>query len=346
MNSEVPGVCVNTGQRKKISYVIPCYCSALTVKGVVLEIINKMDTLAYDYEIILVNDSSPDHTFEVITELYREYRRVTVIDLAKNFGQHAAVMAGLFYVSGDIIICLDDDGQTPADEVDRLLDQIEKGYDVVYASYENKQHSLFRRFGSWVNSKMAESMLGKPEKLYISSYFAARRFVVEEIKKYENPYPYLPGLVLRTSKNICSVPVEHRKRELGHSGYSLKKLVSLWINGFTSFSVKPLRVAMVSGFITAVAGFAYAAVTIIRKLLQPDIVIGWSSTIAVILIIGGMILCVLGMIGEYVGRIYICMNNSPQYVIRSVLHAGTLSENEADECFHGNDTGKKEKRGV
>lgn len=341
-NDRVVDECIKTRKKKKVSYVIPCYCSSLMIKDVISEIENKMQTLAYDYEIILVNDSSPDRTFDVITELCRKNRHVTGIDLAKNFGQHAAIMAGFLYVSGDIIICLDDDGQTPANEADRLLDKIEKGYDVVYASYENKQHSLFRKFGSWLNSKMAESMIGKPEKLYISSYFAAKRFVIEEMKKYENPYPYLPGLVLRTSKNICSVPVDHRRRESGHSGYSLKKLVALWVNGFTSFSVKPLRAAAVGGVITAVAGFLYALRTIIRKLIQPDIMIGWSSTIAVILIIGGMILCVLGMIGEYVGRIYICMNNSPQYVIRNVLYFGKLKENQTDDCLSGKDAGRKE----
>ena len=305
---------------KKISFVIPCYCSSLTINSVVSEITTKMQIYEYNYEIILVNDSSLEDTFNKITELCISDKHIIGIDLAKNFGQHAAIMAGLLYVSGDIIICLDDDGQTPADEVDKLLKKIEEGYDAVYASYENKQHTLFRKFGSWLNSKMAESMLGKPRKLYISSYFAVQRFIVEEVKKYGNPYPYLPGLILRTSGKICSVPVNHRKREAGRSGYSLKKLITLWINGFTSFSVKPLRMATVGGVVTAVTGFLYAVRTIIRKLMRPDIMIGWSSTIAVILIIGGMILCVLGMIGEYVGRIYICMNNSPQYVIRKIVN--------------------------
>lgn len=304
----------------KVSFVVPCYCSEATIKNVVAEIQKKMCVLSeYTYEIILVNDFSPDETFEVIKELCDTDDRMIGIDLAKNFGQHAALMAGFQYISGDIVVCLDDDGQTPADEVEKLLYQLEDGYDVVYASYENKQHSPFRNFGSWINSKMAESMLGKPDHLYISSYFAAKRFVIEEMKNYKNPYPYVIGLVLRTSQHICNVTVSHRKREVGHSGYSFRKLFALWINGFTSFSVKPLRIATISGIFVAIAGFIYAVWTIVKKITNPYVVIGWSSTVSIILIIGGMILCVLGMIGEYVGRIYISINNSPQFVIRDLV---------------------------
>lgn len=318
-------------QRTKISYVIPCYCSMVMLEHTVTEIEKKMLGMpGYHYEIIMVNDASPDQTFKTIMKLCASHDNMIGINLAKNFGQHSAIMAGYHYVSGDIVVCLDDDGQTPADEVDKLIQKLEEGYDAVYASYASKQHSAFRRFGSWLNSKMAESMIGKPGALYISSYFAVKRFIVEEIIKYENPYPYVAGLVLRTSKNICNVPVTHRKRESGQSGYSLRKLTALWVNGFTSFSVKPLRAASFSGILTAFVGFLYAVWTVIRKLVDVHVVIGWSSTIAVILIIGGMILCVLGVIGEYVGRIYISLNNSPQYVIREVV-GGYKTVNTTDE---------------
>ena len=305
----------------KVSFVIPCYRSEKTLAGVVDEIKNKMSQLTqYDYEIVLVNDCSPDGTFAVIRELCDKNSNIIGIDHTKNFGQHAALMAGFHFVSGDIIVCLDDDGQTPADEVDKLLDLIEKGYDVVYAKYDNKQHSLFRNFGSKVNSKMTEVMLGKSKELYISSYFAAKRFIVDEMLKYQNAYPYVIGLVLRTTKNITNVEVNHRKRADGVSGYSLKKLLALWMNGFTSFSILPLRLATYCGSIVAVIGFVMAVITIILKLVDPNRVLGWSSTFSAMLILGGLILLVLGMIGEYVGRIYISINNSPQYVIRTVLN--------------------------
>jgi len=304
----------------KISFVIPCYRSENTLEAVVDEIKEKMALLRnYEYEIILVNDCSPDNTFAVIRRLCAENENIIGLDHAKNFGQHAALMAGFHYATGDTIVCLDDDGQTPADEVDKLLDKIEEGYDVVYAAYESKRHSLFRNIGSNLNRKMTEVMLGKPKELYISSYFAAKRFVVEEMVKYHNAYPYVIGLVLRTTKNICNVTVEHRDRMEGTSGYSFKKLVALWINGFTSFSVVPLRIASYGGGFVAITGFLYAVYTVVAKICDPNRVIGWSSTIAAMMILGGMILLVLGMIGEYIGRIYISLNNSPQYVIRTVI---------------------------
>lgn len=307
----------------KVSFVIPCYCSAMTIGNVVSEIQNKMKQMEkYTYEIILVNDSSPDDTYEVIRKICGENQNIIGVGLAKNFGQHAALMAGYHFVTGDIVVCLDDDGQTPANEVDKLLNKIEEGWDVVYAEYENKMHSGFRNFGSTVNKKMTESMLGKPKELYISSYFAAKRFIVDEMIKYQNSYPYVIGLILRTTKNICNVKVTHREREIGQSGYSIKKLLALWINGFTSFSVKPLRLATFSGVTVAFIGFLYAVWTIIKRFINSAAPVGWSSTIAILLMLGGMILFVLGMIGEYIGRIYICLNNSPQYVVRELINSG------------------------
>ena len=307
---------------KKVSFVIPCYRSALTIGNVVKEIQDTMKILeAYSYEIILVNDCSPDDTFDVITEICRRNQNICGVNLAKNFGQHGALMAGFHQVTGDILVCLDDDGQTPANEVGKLLEEIERGQDVVYASYEHKKHSLFRNFGSWVNEKMAQFLLGKPKELYVSSYFAARRFIVDEMLKYENAYPYVIGLVLRTTKRISNVPVQHREREIGTSGYTLGKLLALWFNGFTAFSTKPLRIATISGTVFACIGFLYTIYTIIKKFVNPAVPIGFSSMMSAILLIGGMIMIMLGLIGEYIGRMYICMNNAPQFVIRDLIPA-------------------------
>ena len=308
---------------KLVSFVIPCYHSAHTIGGVVEEIRRTMPALPeYDYEIILVNDCSPDDTFAVISALAREDGRITAVDLTRNFGQHGALMAGFHHCAGDIVVCLDDDGQTPADEVGKLLQKLEEGYDVVYASYEHKQHSVFRNFGSWLNGKMTEIMLGKPRDLSLTSYFAAQRFIIDEMLRYEHCFPYVMGLVLRSTKNICNVPVNHRLRQEGHSGYNLGKLISLWMNGFTSFSIKPLRLATYLGCFTALAGFLYALVIVVRYFTIHLAPIGWSSTTALLLIIGGIILVVLGLVGEYVGRIFMCVNASPQYVERQVVKKG------------------------
>lgn len=311
----------------KISYVIPCYRSMNTLEAVVAEIKEAMSKLnKYTYEIVLINDCSPDDTISTIRKICKENDNVIGLDMAKNFGQHAALMAGFRHVTGDIVVCLDDDGQTPANEVDKLLAKIEEGYDVVYAKYEEKKHSAFRNLGSWMNKVMTEVLLGKPKDLYVSSYFAARRYVIDEMARYNNAFPYVIGLVLRTTNRICNVTVNHREREIGTSGYSIGKLLALWINGFTAFSVKPLRIATFGGVIVALAGFVYTIYIFINKFINPEVPLGWSSTMALILIIGGLILAVLGMIGEYIGRIYICLNNSPQYVIREQIKASDVTE--------------------
>lgn len=316
---------------KMISFVIPCYRSTATLPGVIKEIQDTMEKMEkYTYEVILINDCSPDDTFETIKDLCEKNENVLGINLAKNFGQHSALMAGFHYVKGDIIVCLDDDGQTPADEVDKLLDKIEEGADVVYAKYATKHHSGFRNWGSHVNELMTRVMLGKPKELFLSSYFAARRFVVDEMLNYQGAYPYVLGLVLRTTKNIVNVEVNHRDRQAGTSGYTLKKLLGLWFNGFTAFSVKPLRVATMTGAICAFAGFAYGIYTIIKKIFiqPPDLVVGFSALMSVLVFMGGMLMLMLGLVGEYIGRMYISMNNSPQYVIREIVGEDTEKKHE------------------
>ena len=304
--------------KKLVSFVIPCYRSENTLGGVIEEINSTMkgDT-EYDYEIILVNDGSPDNTWGKIKEIAsREPDLITGINFAKNFGQHAAIMAGLNNAKGDVVVCLDDDGQTPANEVHKLLKALDDGADVAYARYGRKQHSLFRNFGTFMNEWMATVMLGKPKELYVSSYFAARRFVVDEMVKYTGSYAYVIGLVLRTTKNIVNVDVNHRKREVGESGYSLGKLFALWINGFTAFSIKPLRIATASGVIFALLGFLYGIYTIIKKFIHPLEYMGFAALMSAVIFMGGMIMIMLGMIGEYLGRVYISQNENPQFVIR------------------------------
>ena len=320
---------------KKISFVIPCYRSEHTVEHVVTEIKDTMVKLkeqkGYDYEIILINDSSPDDTMGTIRRLCEQEPMIKGIGFARNFGQHSALMAGLRQADGDYVVCLDDDGQTPANEVDKLLSKLEEGYDAVYAAYDHKQHSAFRNLGSKVNELMTRVMLNKPADLYISSYFAVKRFVVEDMIRYENSYPYVIGLVLRATKNITNVSVNHREREEGTSGYTIKKLLGLWFNGFTAFSVKPLRLATCVGGLSAAIGFVYGFYTIIKKFINPDVPVGFSSTMAAVVFFGGMIMLMLGLIGEYIGRIYISLNNSPQYVIRERLNIDVTKTNESEQ---------------
>ncbi|SDA42961.1 undecaprenyl-phosphate 4-deoxy-4-formamido-L-arabinose transferase [Butyrivibrio sp. INlla18] len=306
-------------KKKLVSFVIPCYRSEKTLEAVINEIEETMNgNIDYDYEILLVNDGSPDNTWDVIRKIAaeRDKDKIIGINFAKNFGQHAALMAGLGRSKGDYVVCLDDDGQTPANEVFKLLDALENGADAVYARYGHKQHSLFRNFGTAMNEWMASVMLGKPKELFVSSYFAVRRFVVNEMVKYESSYPYVIGLVLRTTKRIVNVDVNHRKREVGASGYTFSKLMALWINGFTAFSIKPLRIATLSGTIFAFLGFLYGIFTVIKKFVNPNVPVGFSALMSAMIFIGGMLMLMMGMVGEYLGRVYISQNRNPQYVIR------------------------------
>lgn len=310
----------------KLSFVIPCYNSEHTIGTVVDEVIDTVTNHGgYDYEIILINDSSPDNVFSVITDMAEKNSRIKGIDLARNFGQHSAIMAGFHYVTGDVVICLDDDGQTPANEMFKLIDALDEN-DLVFAKYTNKKHSAFRNFGSKVNDKMAQWLLNKPQNLKIMSYLACKRFVVDEVLLYDNPFPYISGLLLRATNKVANVEIHHRERIEGKSGYTIKKLFLLWVNGFTSFSVKPLRLATFIGSATAIIGFLYGLYIIINKIINPAAPLGYSSTMAVLLFIGGMIMLLLGMIGEYVGRVYISLNNAPQFVIRKTLNTGESTD--------------------
>ena len=310
----------------KVSFVIPCYRSADCIEDVCDSIKKVMCENDLDYEIILVNDSSPDATLKSIMRICSENSNVKGLNLAKNFGQHSALMAGFHYVSGDIIICLDDDGQIDPVESIRLIQKLDEGYDAVYASYNNKQHSFLRNIGSKLNDYMAYKLINKPKNLRVSSYFAARRFVIDKIIEYSNPYPYVIGLILRTTSKIANVPITHKKRAYGTSGYSFIKLISLWMNGSTAFSIKPLRIATFLGISTSILGFAYALYIIINRILYTDYVMGWSSLMSAILILGGLMLFTLGILGEYIGRIYIGLNNSPQYVIKDTLNINDTNE--------------------
>ena len=305
----------------KLSFVIPCYRSADSVGDVIARIIATVKADGrYDYEVICINDYSPDNTLEVLKEIAAGNPKVKVLALTRNFGQHSALMAGYNHVTGDIVVCLDDDGQNPPEEMFKLIDKLEEGYDLVSARYTKKKHNFIRRMGSKVSFAMSRYLVGMPKDLDLNSYCVFRRFVADEVVKYRNAYPFVHGLMLRITRNIANVDITHQDRQSGTSGYTLGKLLSLWMNGFTAFSEKPLRLASLLGVSCAAVGFFYSLVIIIRKILNPAIPAGYSSLMAVVLILCGMIMLLLGLLGEYIGRMYICLNNAPQYAIREKIN--------------------------
>lgn len=311
-----------------LSFVIPCYRSARTIGAVVEELTQTLKTRQdeYDHEIILVNDGSPDNTAEVIRGLCGQYPSLVFVDLSRNFGQHSAIMAGFHQVKGDIVICLDDDGQTPACECFKLIDKVAEGYDIVFAEYPKRRQSWFRNLGSRFNTFCNHFFYNQPKELTANSYYACQRFVVDSALQYPNPFPYITGLLFQSVSRYCNVPVTHRARMEGQSGYNLKKLIALWVSGVTAFSIKPLRLASYMGWVTALVGFVFALITIIRKLCNPAMQAGWASTIAVMLVLGGAIIALIGIIGEYLGRIYLSINRYPQFVVRSVTRGAAEKE--------------------
>lgn len=301
---------------EKVSIVIPCYNSEDTISYVVDEIISVINKVI-DYEIILVNDGSTIELWKIIIDIVDKYPgKVKGINFAKNFGQHAALMAGYRYAKGDIVIQMDDDGQCNPVGILPLVDKIREGYDVVFAEYPEERKSRFRIIGSEFNRRMCISLINMPEGLHPTSFVAYRRFVVDEMVKYDKPYPYIAGLIFRSTVNVCNVKIEHRNRMSGESQYRLNNLFKLWLNGFTAFSVKPLEIASLLGIGIACLGIIYALYIITRKIFGGSVLAGWSSLVALTLILDGFILVMIGLVGEYIGRIYICLNNSPQYVIR------------------------------
>lgn len=322
----------------KLSVVIPCYCSSKTIGNVVEQICNVIDSMNIkEYEIILVNDCSPDkgETLNVIRNLSNTNSCVIGIDLAKNSGQAAATLAGLSLAKGDFIAVGDDDGETPYENLVKMKEMIDaENYDIVCARFtEQEKKSLFRRFGTWMSRKMTSYTLETPNGVDITVFFLAKRFVVQEMLKYHNPYPFIIGLIAQTTHNIGNIDVIKHARLSGQSGYSFTKLLSVWMNGFTAFSIKPLRISSVIGIVCAIIGFIVGIITVFRKIFNSGILAGYTTTIAAILFIGGIIMLILGLIGEYVGRIYICLNSRPQYIIKETMGKTDriLSKRDIDE---------------
>lgn len=306
----------------RYSVVIPCYKSAPTIRKVVILTIEELQHLdIQDFEFVLVNDCSPDNgeTICALQELAEEFPFVKVVDLGKNVGQHNATMAGLRYAEGDYIISMDDDMQTHPSQIGRIKEKFEEGYDIVYGYYEKKKESLFRRLGSALNYWTVRILIHKPKWLKTSSFWMIRRYVRDYVIQYRHPHVHLQGLFLRTTSSIACVPIEHFEREYGSSTYTLKKLVRLYSN-IIGFSVMPLKIVTNIGYFFAIGGFAIDAIVLIRKLLHPALAAGWASMFGALCFFSGVILVALGVVGSYVGRLFMGETNTPQYVVRDLIN--------------------------
>lgn len=327
------------------SIIIPCYKSDQTIRKVVELTMAEMEKMGRNqYEFVLVDDYSPDggKTLKILRELVQDYDCVKVVELAKNSGQHNAIMAGLNYASGDILIAMDDDMQTHPSQLPIILNELDKGYDIVYGYYPHKQHSKFRNFGSYINYMTVRILLKKPKDLKTSSFWAIKKFVRDYAVEYKSAYTHLQGVFLRITRNISSVPIQHFKREVGTSNYTMKKLMQLWSN-IMGFSIVPLRLATILGYIFSLIGILGAVAVIIRKIVRPVTYIGWPSMMVCICFFSGLILLFMGLIGEYIGRIFLNISNNPQFVVRQIDEHGHVPFvlDEEGNRFEKVDTDKK-----
>lgn len=318
----------------KYSIVIPCYKSSATIAKVVEMTSKELEALnVREYEFVLVNDCSPDEgkTRSALKALSEKYAYVRAVDLAKNAGQHNAILAALTYAEGDAFIAMDDDMQTHPSQLRYLIEEFEKGFDIVYGYYPEKKHSFVRNLASKLNYWSVRVLIGKPKELKTSSFWIIRKFVRDRVIEYNSSYTYLQGLFLRTTRNISCVPIKHFEREVGTSGYTFRSLLKLW-SSILGFSIIPLRLSFYFGAFFVLVGGIGVIWTWIEQLIHPAVVSGGGMIIAAMSFFTGIMLLFIGLLGEYIGRLYMAVNKEPQYVVRAVFTQNDIQ----------NETGKKE----
>ena len=301
-----------------VSILIPVYKNDGGLDELVKRIGESMANSAYAncFELVLVDDCSPDNSWEVIQRLAKTHTFVQGATLSRNFGQHNAIMAGLNLVSGQYVVLMDDDLQHPPEAIPSMLDKLAAGADVCYTNYANRQHATWKIAGSKFNDLMASWLLSKPKGLYLSSFKALKRGVVDQIRNHEGPFAYLDGLILDITRRIATVEIQHGTRAFGEGNYSFKKSISLWLRMVTGTSIVPLRMVTLMGALIALLGFFGAVFIVISNFLYPAESKGWASIIVTILLVSGFQTLFIGVLGEYLGRIHLRLNNKPQYLFR------------------------------
>jgi polyisoprenyl-phosphate glycosyltransferase len=303
---------------KEISIVVPVYNSQDILFSLQEEIEKALNS--YNYELILVHDCGPDNSWDIITKLAKNNSNIVGVNVRKNYGQDNAIMAGLNLSNGDYVVIMDDDLQHSPFDIPKLLKKCKEGYDVCYANFESKKQSAWKNAGSWLNGKIAEYIIDKPKNIYLSPFELIKRDLVLEIIKYKGPYPYVQGLILNYTTNVTQINIEHHKRHTGVGNFNLIRSIRDFLKLATSFSVVPLRVATIIGFISAISGFMLIPFYMYQYIRGAHIVDGWTSLMVLFLLIGNLILISLGIIGEYLGRMYLNINNKPQYAVSEILN--------------------------
>jgi len=315
---------VDPALRPELSVVIPVYRSEDCLEALIEAIVETLSPTNRDYEVVLVNDCSPDSSWAVIEAICRRNPQVIGVDLRRNFGQDNAIITGLRLARGKYVAIMDDDLQHHPRDLPALLQKIEQGDDAVYADFGVKQQRMWKNLGSWFNGKFAEWVIQKPKDVYLSPYKIIRKEVVELICRYEGPDPYIDGLLFQITSRITQIPVEHHQRYAGRSTYTLWKSLRVWARLAFSFSARPMRLVSWFGFAFATLGILLAAVVVLYRLLRPEDfspnAVGWASLMVALLVLSGIQMLFFGILGEYTGRTFVRVNNKPQAAIREVVN--------------------------
>lgn len=313
-----------------LSIVVPVYRSAATVRELFARIARTCAEAEFAFEVVFVNDASPDGVWPVLVELQRAHpNRVVVIELMRNFGQHNALMCGFRHARGQFILTMDDDLQNPPEEIPKLVRAIREGnFDLVYGVPELKQHAVGRNLGSAAVNWFYRQVFRMP--VTVTSLRIMRRELVNAILTYNLNFTFIDGLLAWNTQRVGQVTVEHHARENGRSGYSIAKLVTLALNLFTNFSLLPLQIATGVGLAASVLGLGAGAYYLLLALTSSIAVPGYASTIVAVLVLGGLQLLALGIIGEYIGRLHLNVNRKPQYTVRQVLGRETAHGSTSD----------------
>lgn len=302
----------------RLSIVIPVYRSAECLPELARRVHDAMAGTGEPFELILVNDASPDDSWRVITALAREWPFVVGVNLRKNVGQDNAIMAGLHQATGEAVVIMDDDLQHDPADIPRLMTALGTSADVVYATFDQKHQAWWKNLGSWFNDRVAVVVLGKPSNVYMSPFKIIRQDVVREIVKYDGPFTYVDGVLFAVTSTITTIAATHHTRFAGRSNYNLLRSIRVWLKLATGFSVIPLRVATIIGGTISLLSFLMASYFVVQALVLERIPEGYPSLIVTVFFLGGIQLMALGAVGEYVGRIFLTQNRTPQFVVREV----------------------------
>jgi undecaprenyl-phosphate 4-deoxy-4-formamido-L-arabinose transferase len=318
-----------------LSIVVPVYRSEECLEALIEAVDEALNPTNRDYEVVLVNDGSPDNSWRVIEAICRSNPRVVGVDLRRNFGQDNAIITGLRLSRGKYAAIMDDDLQHHPRDLPALLDRIEEGADVVYADFGVKQQKLWKNFGSWFNGKVAEWVINKPKEVYLSPYKIIRREVVEQICNYDGPDPYIDGLLFQITSRVSQIPVEHHPRYAGQSTYTFWKSLRVWARLAFSFSARPMRLVSWFGFAFATLGLLLAVLVVLYRIFLPEDfspnAVGWASLMVALLVLSGIQMLFFGILGEYTGRTFVRVNNKPQAAIREVINRDARDEANIEE---------------